>query len=99
MREYIDVVIKNSTLESAHIFMHHFANVFNGAHAKESCINYDIVKPKSFFIDNIVTNSKEAIKFQELNLPLMPSMKQIWATNKAETWHKAGGSGSSRIKY
>lgn len=38
MREYMDVILENSTLKSAHIFMHQFVNVFDGAHAKESCI-------------------------------------------------------------
>jgi hypothetical protein len=76
MGDYVNVVLENSALEIAHMFMHQFTEVFDSAYVRESCVDHHVIEPKTFFINNIVTNSRVANRFQKLKMPLTPSIKQ-----------------------
>ena len=78
----MNVVLENSALEIAHMFMHQFTEAFNCAYARESCVDQDVIEPKTFFINNTVTNSRVANRFKKLKMPLMPSIKQSWEKPK-----------------
>ena len=47
--EYIEVVLENSALENAHINIHEFAKVFDGAYVTESFVDWDVVKLRFFY--------------------------------------------------
>lgn len=43
---------------------------FNSAYTRESCVDPDVIEPKTFFIDNTNTNSRVANRFQKLKLAI-----------------------------
>lgn len=57
------VVLENSALEIAHMFMHQFTEAFDSAYARESCVDQHVIEPKTLFINNTVTNSRVANRF------------------------------------
>ena len=75
--EHVDVILENSSLENAHIFMHEQAEPFDPVYVKESCAEPDIVKPDTIFIDAIISNTKVATRFTKLK-------QAINAINKAQ---------------
>jgi hypothetical protein len=56
--EHLDIVLENVALVNVHMFMHQISKPLDATHARDLCVDPDIVKPESFFIDNNVTTSK-----------------------------------------
>jgi hypothetical protein len=65
MGDYTNV-LENSLLQIAHLFLHQFSELFNAEHAKESCVEPEVIKPESIFIDASVSNTKVASRFTKL---------------------------------
>jgi hypothetical protein len=66
MGDYLDIVLENSALQITHLFMHQFSEPFNAEYAKKSCVEPDVIKPESIFIDASVSNTKVASRFTKL---------------------------------
>ena len=49
--DHIDVILENSTMQTAHMFMHQFSEPFDPLYVKDSCVEPDVIKPESIFID------------------------------------------------
>ena len=49
--DYTDVILKNSAVQNAHMFMHQFTEPFDALYAKESFVKPDVIKPETIFID------------------------------------------------
>lgn len=64
--DHVDVVLENSAVQNAHMFMHQFVEPFDAVHAKESCVEPETIKPETIFIDTSVSNTKVASRFTKL---------------------------------
>lgn len=64
--EYMDVVLENSAVQSAHMFMGQNSEPFDSQYAKETCIEPGEIKPEAIFIDGSVLNTKVASRFTKL---------------------------------
>ena len=100
--EYVDVVLVNSAMENAHVFMHQFSESFDATYAKETCVDPHIIQPETFFIDNNVANSKVASRFQKLRLAINALNKPKQSKSKGQLPGRRQateqeGAGSSRI--
>ena len=61
--EHVDVVMENFAVHNVHMFMHKITEPFDPEHVKEICVDPDIIKPESIFIDASISNSKIASRF------------------------------------
>jgi hypothetical protein len=101
MGDYTDVVLENSSLQIAHLFFHQFSEPFDAEHAKESCVEPEVIKPESIFIDASVSNTKVASRFTKLKHALTLLNKALQSKPKPQqpVRRKATpeeGAGSSR---
>jgi len=99
--EYVDVVLENSAVQSAHMFMHEIAEPFDPDHVKETCIDPDIIKPESIFIDASISVTKIASRFTKLKIAINAINKTQQSKSKSQgtVRRKATteeGAGSSR---
>ena len=69
--EYIDVVLENSAVQNVHMFMHEIAEPFDPEHVKETCIDPDVIKPESIFIDASISGTKVAAGLRNSKLQSM----------------------------
>ena len=99
--DHVDVVLENSALQNAHIFLHQFVEPFDAIYAKETCVEPDVVKPASIFIDESVSNTKVASRFVKLknavnvlNKDLQTKTKSQQTVRRKATTEE--GAGSSR---
>ena len=75
--DYVDVILENSAMQTAHMFMHKLSEPFDPLYVKDSCVEPDIIKPESIFIDGSISNTKVATRFTKLK-------HTINALNKAQ---------------
>jgi len=103
MGDYVDIVLENSALETAHVFMHQYTEGFHNGYVRENCVDPDVVKPEAYFIDDNVTNSRVASRVQKLKLAINAlNKKQAGKTKSQPAGRKQAteqeGAGSSRIQ-
>ena len=101
--DYVDVVLENAAVQNVHMFMHQFSEPFDAAYAKESCVEPEVVKPESIFIDESVANTKVASRFQKLKLAVNALNKTKQGKTKTQQTVRRQatdqeGAGSSRIQ-
>lgn len=99
--EYIDVVLENSAVQNVHMFMHEIAEPFDPEHVKETCIDPDVIKPESIFIDASISGTKVASRFTKLKIAVNAINKTQQSKSKSQqpVRRKATteeGAGSSR---
>ena len=103
MGDYVDIVLENSSLENAHVFMHQFTEAFDNGYVRDNCVDPDVVKPETFFLDDNITNSRVASRIQKMKLAInaLNKTKQGKAksnvTGRKQTAEQEGA-GSSRIQ-
>ena len=103
MGDYVDIVLENSSLENAHVFMHQFTEPFDNGYVRESCVDPEVIKPESFFIDDNITNTRVASRFQKLKLAVnainktKPTKAKTTVTVRRQATDQEGA-GSSGIK-
>lgn len=95
--DYVDVVLENSAVQNAHLFLHQVLEPFDALFAKEKCADPDVVKPDSIFLDASVSNTKVASRFIKLKHAVTVLNKAIEAKpqqvrRKATTEEGAGSS-------
>ena len=101
LREYMDVVLDNSAVQNAHMFMGQFSEPFDSQYAKETCIEPEEIKPESIFIDGSVLNTKVANRFTKLKHVITVLNKALQSKPKPQTTVRRKsttkeGAGSSR---
>lgn len=99
--EHMDVILENSAVQNAHMFMHQFTEPFDAIYAKESCAEPDAIKPETIFVDGSVTTTKVAARYSKLKQAVTVANKAIQSKPKAQQQvrRKATteeGAGSSR---
>ena len=99
--DYVDVILENAALQNAHMFMHQFVEPFDTAHAIADCVEPDVVKPTSIFIDASISNTKVCSRFVKLKHAITLLNKDLQSQGKPQqtTRRKAPteeGAGSSR---
>ena len=99
--EYVDVVLENSAIQNVHMFMHEIAEHFDPEHVKETCIDPDVIKPESIFIDASISGTKVASRFTKLKIAVNAINKTQQSKSKSQqpVRRKATteeGAGSSR---
>ncbi len=97
--DYVDVVLENSAVQNAHMFMHQIVEPFDAVQAKESCVEPEVIKPETIFIDTSVSNTKVASRFTKLkqaitvlNKALQNKPKSAPVRRKSTTEEGAGSS-------
>lgn len=101
--EYMDVVLENSAVQSAHMFMGQNSEPFDSQYAKETCIEPGEIKPEAIFIDGSVLNTKVASRFTKLRHAITVLNKALQSKPKPQTTVRRKstteeGAGSSRPK-
>jgi hypothetical protein len=99
--DHVDVILENSAMQNVHMFMHQFSEPFDTAHAKETCVEPDTLKPEAIFIDASVSNTKVASRFTKLKHAVTVLNKALQSRSKPSNTvrRKAPteeGAGSSR---
>ena len=103
MEDYVDIVLENTSSDTAHVFMHQFTEAFDNAYVRENCVDQEIIKPESFFIDDNVSNTRVASRFQKLKLAVNAQNKAKATKTKTPVAGRRQaaeqeGAGSSRIQ-
>lgn len=75
---YLDVILKKFAVQTVHIFMHQFSKPFDLVYAKKSCVELDVIKSESIFIDGSILKTKVARMFTK-------AKHVINAINKAQS--------------
>ena len=98
--DYVDVILENSAVQNAHMFMHQFTESFDTIYAKETCVEPETIKPEAIFIDGNVTNTKVASRFTKLKQAITVLNKALQAKAKTQPVRRKAtteeGAGSSR---
>ena len=81
--DHVDVVLENAAVQHAHIFMHQITEPFDATHAKETCVEPEVIKPETIFIDTSVSNTKVASRFTKLKQAITLLNKAIQSRPKA----------------
>lgn len=103
MGDFVDIVFKNSSLDTTHALTHHHMDGFHNAYLGENCMDMDIIKLESFFLDENVTNTRVATRIQKLKLPIKALNKskmvkaKTYVVGRKQALDKEGV-GSSRIQ-
>ena len=79
----MDGIVENSAVQHAHMFMHQFTEPFDVVHAKEACIEPEVIKPDTIFIDVSVSNTKVASRFTKLKQAITLLNKVIQSKPKS----------------
>ena len=98
--DYVDVILENSAVQNAHMFMHQFTESFDTIYAKETCVEPETIKPEAIFIDGNVTSTKVASRFTKLKQAITVLNKALQAKAKTQPVRRKAtteeGAGSSR---
>ena len=99
--DYVDVILENTNVQNAHMFMHQFAEPFDATYVKETCVEPDVIKPESIFIDGSTSNTKVSSRFTKLKHAISVLNKALQTKTKSQqpVRRKATteeGAGSSR---
>ena len=98
--DYVDVILENSAVQNAHMFMHQFTESFDTIYAKETCVKPETIKPEAIFIDGNVTSTKVASRFTKLKQAITVLNKALQAKAKTQPVRRKAtteeGAGSSR---
>ena len=99
--DYTDVILENSAVQNAHMFMHQFAEPFDALYANESCVEPEVIKPETIFIDASTSNTKVSSRFTKLKHAITVLNKALQSKTKSQqpVRRKATteeGAGSSR---
>ena len=84
LRDHVDVILENSAVQIAHMFMHQFSEPFDPLYAKETCVEPETIKPEAMFIDGSVTNTKVASRFTKLKHSIMVLNKALQSKPKTQ---------------
>lgn len=84
MGDYVDIVLGNSSLNTAHIFMYQYIEGFHNACMRENNVDMDIIKLELFLLDENITNTYEAARIQKLKLTIytLNKFKMVKAKRK-----------------
>ena len=98
--DHVDVILENSAVQNAHMFMHQFSEPFDPVYAKESCAQPDVIKPEAIFVDGNVANTKVAARYTKLKQAVTMANKAIQSKPKPQPVRRKAtteeGAGSSR---
>ncbi len=98
--DHVDVILENSAVQNAHMFMHQFSEPFDPLYAKESCAEPEVIKPEAIFVDGNVANTKVAARYTKLRQSVTVANKAIQSKPKPQQVRRKAtteeGAGSSR---
>lgn len=80
----VDVILENSAVQNAHKTMHLFSEPFNAMYAKDNCVEHEVIKPESIFIDASTSNIKVASKFTKLKQAITVLNKALQSKPKSQ---------------
>ena len=101
LKDHVDIILENSYVQNVHMFMHQFSKPFDPIYAEESCVEPDVIKSETIFIDGNITNTKVASRFTKLKqaITVVNNAQQSKPRSQQPVMRKATteeGAGSSR---
>ena len=81
--DYVDVILENTAVQNAHMFMHQFIKPFDATYAKETCVEPNVIKPESIFIDGSTSNTKVSSMFTKLKHAISVLNKALQTKTKS----------------
>ena len=84
LKDYVDVILENTAVQNAHMFMHQFVEPFDTTYAKETCVEPDVIKPKFIFIDGSTSNTKVSSRFTKLKHAISVLNKDLQTKTKSQ---------------
>src|ERR1700738_3038953 len=80
--DYTDVILENSAVQNAHMFMHQFSDPFDTLYVRESCVEPEVIKPETIFIDGSTSNTKVSSRFTKLKHAITVLNKDLHSKTK-----------------